>query len=114
MPFPIEYIAQLVDLILNQTISGKIAKTIFSAMFETGKAPAVLVKELGLEQIQDEAVIKAAAEKVLAENQKQLEQYKAGKTQLFGFFVGNTMKALNGKGNPELINKILTSLLSLS
>ena len=111
VPFPIEYIAYLVDLILDKTISGSLAKKVFASMVETGKHPKDIVKDLGLEQIQDESVIRAAIEKVIVENQKQVEQYKAGKVQLFGFFVGTSMKALQGKGNPGLINKILKELL---
>lgn len=110
--FPIEYIAYLVDLIQDKTISGKIAKTVFADMIETNNNPKDIVKRLGLEQIQDESVIKQAIEEVLKNNPKQLEQYKSGKVALFGFFVGQTMKALQGKGNPEMINSILKELLS--
>lgn len=109
--FPVEYIAELVDLIIDKTISGKIAKTVFVEMAETGKSPKNLVKELGLVQIQDESVIKNVIEKVLSDNPKQVEQYKTGKTQLFGFFVGQSMKALQGKANPEMVNNILKELL---
>ena len=109
--FPIEYIAYLVDLIQDKTISGKIAKTVFAEMIETNNNPKDIVKKLGLEQIQDENVIKQAIEEVLKNNPKQLEQYKAGKVALFGFFVGQTMKILQGKGNPEMINNILKELL---
>ena len=80
-------------------------------MVETGKDPNDIVKEFGFEQIQDEGVIRAAVAKVISENPKQVEQYKAGKSQLFGFFVGMSMKALQGKGNPALINKILKEML---
>ena len=110
--FPVVYIAELVDLIIDKTISGKIAKTVFAEMAEIGKSPKNLVKELGLVQIQDESVIKNVIEKVLSDNPKQVEQYKSGKTQLFGFFVGQSMKSLQGKGNPEMINNILKDLLS--
>jgi len=109
--FPVVYIAELVDLIIDKTISGKIAKTVFAEMAETGKSPKNLVKELGLVQIQDESVIKNVIEKVLSDNPKQVEQYKSGKIQLFGFFVGQSMKALQGRGNPEMINNILKDLL---
>ncbi|MBR1943852.1 MAG: Asp-tRNA(Asn)/Glu-tRNA(Gln) amidotransferase subunit GatB [Alphaproteobacteria bacterium] len=109
--FPIEYMAYLVDLIQDKTISGKIAKTVFASMIETNNNPRDIVKKLGLEQIQDDSVIKHAIEEVLKNNPKQLEQYKAGKVALFGFFVGQTMKALQGKGNPEMINNILMEVL---
>ena len=110
--FPLEYIAELVDLIIDKTISGKIAKTIFAEMSETGKSPTNIVKDLGLVQIQDESIIKNVIEKVLLDNSKQVEQYKSGKVQLFGFFVGQSMKALQGKGNPEMVNNILKELLN--
>ena len=109
--FPIEYIAELVDLIVDKTISGKIAKTVFAEMVSSGHKPADIINELGLVQIQDVSVIKKVVEEVLANNPVQVEQYRAGKTQLFGFFVGQAMKALQGKGNPSEINKILHELL---
>jgi aspartyl-tRNA(Asn)/glutamyl-tRNA(Gln) amidotransferase subunit B len=111
LPFPIEYVAELVDLIIDKTISGKIAKTVFAKMTEDGTAPSGIVEDLGLMQIQDESVIKKVAEEVVANNQAQVEQYKAGKVQLFGFFVGQCMKQLHGKGNPEMVNQILQEIL---
>ena len=109
--FPIEYISELVDLIIDKTISGKIAKTVFAKMTETLENPSKIVKDLGLVQIQDDSLIRKAIEEVLANNQNQVDQYKSGKEQLFGFFVGQSMKALQGKGNPEMINEILRELL---
>ncbi|MDR0695677.1 MAG: Asp-tRNA(Asn)/Glu-tRNA(Gln) amidotransferase subunit GatB [Holosporales bacterium] len=109
--FPIEYIAELVDLILDSTISGKIAKTVFAEMTENGAAPRDVVKKLGLTQISDEGPIITAIETVLATNTEQLEKYRAGRTQLFGFFVGMVMKELQGKGKPELVNKLLREKL---
>lgn len=110
--FPVKYLAELVDLIVDKTISGKIAKTVFAEMVKSGHKPADIVGELGLVQIQDEGVIREVIEEVLRNNSAQLAQYKDGKTQLFGFFVGQAMKALQGKGNPELINKLLRELLA--
>jgi aspartyl-tRNA(Asn)/glutamyl-tRNA(Gln) amidotransferase subunit B len=107
MGFPIEYIAELVDLILDKTISWKIAKTVFAEVTTSGKSPATIVDELGLVQIQDESTIEAAIDDVISGNGAQVEQYRAGKVQLFGFFVGQVMKALHGKGNPEMVNEIL-------
>lgn len=109
--FPIEYISELVDLIIDKTISGKIAKTVFAEMTKNGDSPSKIVKDLGLVQIQDESVIKKVVDEVIANNPAQVEQYKSGKTQLFGFFVGQSMKALQGKGSPELINKVLKDVL---
>ncbi|MDR2458478.1 MAG: Asp-tRNA(Asn)/Glu-tRNA(Gln) amidotransferase subunit GatB [Holosporales bacterium] len=107
MGFSIKYIAELVDLILDKTISGKIAKTVFAEVTVSGKSPATIVEELGLVQIQDEGTIEAVVDDVINNNETQVEQYRAGKVQLFGFFVGQVMKALHGKGNPEMINEIL-------
>ncbi|MDR0744509.1 MAG: Asp-tRNA(Asn)/Glu-tRNA(Gln) amidotransferase subunit GatB [Holosporales bacterium] len=112
--FPIEYIAELVDLIIDKTISGKIAKIVFSKMADTCEHPTKIVKDLGLVQIQDESVIKKVVEEIIAKHPDQVAQYKAGKDQLFGFFVGQSMKALQGKGNPEIVNKILMDILNQS
>ncbi len=110
--FPIEHISELVDLIIDKTISGKIAKTVFANMTETMKNPKQIVEDLGLVQIQDDSVIRKVIEEIISQNQSQVEQYKAGKIQLFGFFVGQSMKALQGKGNPEMVNEILKELLA--
>ena len=112
LAFPIEYIAELVDLIVDKTISGKIAKTVFANMNENGKHPKEIVEELDLAQITDPEIITKSAKEIIEQSPKQLEQYKSGKTQLFGYFVGQTMKALQGKGNPEVINSVLTKLLN--
>jgi aspartyl-tRNA(Asn)/glutamyl-tRNA(Gln) amidotransferase subunit B len=109
--FPIRYIAELVDLIIEKTISGKIAKTVFVEMIKNGDPPAKIVQDLSLIQIQDESTIKSIIEQVIKDNPTLAEQYKAGKIQLFGFFVGETMKRLQGKGNPEKINEILRETL---
>ncbi|MDR0630914.1 MAG: Asp-tRNA(Asn)/Glu-tRNA(Gln) amidotransferase subunit GatB [Holosporales bacterium] len=111
MGFPIEYIAELVDLIIDKTISGKIAKTVFAQMTKSEDSPTKIVKDLGLVQIQDETIIKTVIQEILKKHSVQVEQYKAGKTQLFGFFVGQIMKELQNKGNPEMVNNILKELL---
>ena len=107
LPFKEQDLAELVDLITDGTISGKIAKDVFSNMWETGKSPRDLVKELGLEQISDPSVIEQIIEKILAEQTEKVEEYRSGKPQLFGFFVGLVMKALQGKANPSLVNETL-------
>lgn len=112
LPFDLKYLAQLVDLILDKTISGKIAKDVFAKMWETGKQPSEIVESLGLKQIVDPSAIESAIDAVLSRSADQIEQYKAGKTTLFGFFVGQVMKEMKGKGNPGLINDILTKKLS--
>jgi aspartyl-tRNA(Asn)/glutamyl-tRNA(Gln) amidotransferase subunit B len=109
--FPIEYIGELVDLILDKTISGNIAKSVFTRMVETNENPSKIVKDQGLVQIRDDSVIKKVVEEIIEKNPNQVAEYKSGKQQLFGFFVGQCMKAMQGKGNPEMINEILRAML---
>ena len=111
LPFEPQHIANLVDLIIDNTISGKIAKDVFSKMWETGKSPAQLIDELGLRQVSDTGVIEKTVDEVLAANPTQVEQYRAGKEQVFGFLVGQVMKALQGKANPGVANEILKKKL---
>jgi aspartyl-tRNA(Asn)/glutamyl-tRNA(Gln) amidotransferase subunit B len=93
------------------TLSGKLAKEVFEAMVETGRAPGAVVEERGLRQVTDAGAIEAAAKAVLENNAAKVEEYKAGKDKLFGFFVGQVMKAMGGKGNPALVNDMLKKLL---
>ncbi|MEO8716507.1 MAG: Asp-tRNA(Asn)/Glu-tRNA(Gln) amidotransferase GatCAB subunit B, partial [Acetobacteraceae bacterium] len=95
------------DLLADQTINGRIAKDVFEAMVDTGGDAAAIVAEKGLRQVTDTGAIEAAVEAVLAANADKLAEYKAGKDKLFGFFVGQTMKAMAGKGNPGLVNETL-------
>jgi aspartyl-tRNA(Asn)/glutamyl-tRNA(Gln) amidotransferase subunit B len=111
LPFAPQHLANLVDLIIDDTISGKIAKDVFAKMWESGKAPAQLIDELGLKQVSDTSVIEKAVDEVLAANPTQVEQYRAGKEQVFGFLVGQVMKALQGKANPGVANTILKKKL---
>ncbi len=106
-----EALSALVNLITSDIISGKIAKTVFSEMWETGKDPATIVDEKGLRQVVDESEIQQIIESVLQENPDKVEEYKSGKDKLFGFFVGQVMKVMEGKGNPGIINKMLKKLL---
>ncbi|HZF76272.1 MAG TPA: Asp-tRNA(Asn)/Glu-tRNA(Gln) amidotransferase subunit GatB [Acetobacteraceae bacterium] len=101
----------LLDLIRDNTISGKIAKDVFEIMLETGKAPGVIVEERGLKQVTDTGAIEAAVDQVLAANADKVADYKGGKDKLFGFFVGQVMKAMQGKGNPALVNDVLKQRL---
>jgi aspartyl-tRNA(Asn)/glutamyl-tRNA(Gln) amidotransferase subunit B len=103
--------AELITLIQRGVINGKVAKEIFEEISLSGEAPAAVVERKGLTQITDTATIRAAAEKVLAANPTQVEQYRAGKTQLFGFLVGQLMKETRGKAKPELANEILRELI---
>ena len=101
----------LLDLITDKTINGRIAKDVFEEMVETGKAPGAIVEEKGLRQVTDTGAIDAAVTKVLAENQDKVAEYKSGKDKLFGFFVGQVMKAMQGKGNPALVNEAVKKQL---
>jgi len=104
-------LGELLDLIGDKTINGRIAKDVFEAMVETGKAPGAIVEERGLRQVTDTGAIEAAVASVLAANPDKVAEYKSGKDKLFGFFVGQIMKATAGKGNPALINEILKQKL---
>lgn len=107
-----EHLGELVGLIESGTISGKIAKTVFEAMFETGSAPANIVEEQGLVQVSDSGALKAIIDEVIAENPDSVEGYKSGKDRLFGFFVGQVMKKSGGKANPTMVNELLKEVLS--
>lgn len=109
--FPPEYVAELLELIEDSTISATAAKQVFELMFESGKKPRVLVRELGLEQICDENAIVEIIRKVIEDNPKSVEDYKAGKDKAISFLVGQSMKASQGRGNPQLLNKLLKDLL---
>jgi aspartyl-tRNA(Asn)/glutamyl-tRNA(Gln) amidotransferase subunit B len=101
----------LLDLISDKTINGRIAKDVFEEMVETGKAPAAIVEEKGLRQVTDTGAIDDAVTKVLEANQDKVAEYKSGKDKLFGFFVGQVMKAMAGKGNPALVNEAVKKQL---
>jgi len=103
----------LVDLISDGSISGKIAKEVFSAMFETGKDAKVIVEERGLKQVSDESAIIAMIDEVLAANLDKVNEYRSGKEKLFGFFVGQVMKASKGQANPGMVNQLLKQKLDI-
>lgn len=105
-------LGQLIDLISDSTISGKIAKDVFAEMYKSGKDPAVIVEEKGLKQVTDTGAIEKIVDEVLAENPDSVAGYKAGKDKLFGFFVGQVMKKSQGKANPGVVNELLKSKLS--
>ena len=110
-PISPEGAAELLGLIGNGTISGSIAKGVLEKMLETGDGAAEIVEREGLKQTSDTGAIDAAVADVLAKNADKVEQYKAGKEALFGFFVGQTMKAMAGKGNPQLVNEAVKKAL---
>ena len=101
----------LIDLISDGSISGKIAKEVFSEMFETGKDAKLIVDEKGLKQVSDESAIVAMIDDVLATNPDKVNEYRGGKEKLFGFFVGQVMKASKGQANPGMVNKLLKQKL---
>lgn len=105
-------LVSLIALCEKGTISQSAGKKVLAAVFETGKEPEALVKEMGLAQDSDESSIRAVVEQVLAENEKSVADYKAGKTAAMGFLVGQCMKASRGKANPQIVNKLLKELLS--
>ncbi len=106
-----QQLAELIKLIDQGTISGKIAKVVFEEMFESGKDSAVIVKEKGLVQISDEGAIASVVDEIIAVNPKSVEDFKAGKDKAIGFLVGQVMKATKGKANPDLVNKLLREKL---
>ena len=103
--------AELLALVADGTISGTIAKQVFEKMLETGDGAGTIVEREGLKQESDTGAIEAVVAKVLADNADKVEQYRAGKEALFGFFVGQTMKAMQGKGNPQVVNELLKKQL---
>lgn len=104
-------LAELIGLIEDGKISGKIAKEIFTEMYSTGKTAEKIVKEKGLEQISDSSEIDAVVDRVIADNPKQVEQYRGGKAQVFGYFVGQVMKETKGQANPKIVNELLKKKL---
>ena len=110
-PISPEEAAELLRLVADGTISGTIAKQVFEIMLETGEAPSKIVEERGLRQTSDTGAIDGEIDKILAANADKVAEYKAGKQQLFGFFVGQTMKAMQGKANPGVVNERLRAKL---
>ena len=106
-----EHLADLTKFIESGEISSKIAKTIFEEMLASAKAPEVIIEEKGLKQISDEGELGRIASESLAANPEQVEQYRAGKTKVIGFFVGQMMKQTRGRGNPAVINRLLKEKL---
>ena len=102
----------LVDLISDNTISGKIAKDVFAEMYKSGKDPVQIVEEKGLKQVTDTGAIEKIVDEVIAENPDNVAAYRSGKDKLFGFFVGQVMKKSQGKANPNIINELLKKKLS--
>ncbi|MDP4757716.1 MAG: Asp-tRNA(Asn)/Glu-tRNA(Gln) amidotransferase subunit GatB [Sphingorhabdus sp.] len=103
--------AELLGLVSDGTISGSISKQVFEIMLETGQAASAIVEEKGLKQTSDTGAIEAEIVKIMAANENKVAEYRSGKDKLFGFFVGQTMKAMQGKANPQIINDLLKKAL---
>ena len=110
-PVTPSHLAELLRLIDEGTISGKIAKTVFDDMYRTGKQPGAIVAERGLVQMSDSDALREVIEQVLAQHPEQVAGYRGGKDKLLGFFVGQTMKATQGKANPAMVNTLLREML---
>ena len=106
-PVSAAHLGALLDLMGDNTINGKIAKDVFEAMVETGEDPASIVDAKGLRQVTDTGAIDDVVDKIIAANQDKVAEFKSGKDKLFGFFVGQVMKAMQGKANPALVNETL-------
>lgn len=104
-------LGKLIDLIGKGTLSGRMAKEVFDAMLESGQDPEAIVAERGLEQISDSGAIEGIVDGLIADNPTQVEQYRAGNQKVIGWFVGQIMKATQGKANPQMVNKLLREKL---
>jgi aspartyl-tRNA(Asn)/glutamyl-tRNA(Gln) amidotransferase subunit B len=109
---PAARLAGLLVRIADQTISGKIAKEVFEAMWSSGASADAVIADKGLRQITDSVAIERVIEEVFAKNPAQLAEYRSGKDKLFGFFVGQVMKATGGKANPAQLNELLRKKLA--
>lgn len=110
-PVSASQLGGLIDLIADNTISGKIAKDVFSIMYETGKDAGAIVEEKGLKQVTDTGAIETVIDAIIAANPDNVAAYRGGKDKLFGFFVGQVMKEMQGKANPAAVNELLKKKL---
>ena len=111
LKFSVRGIAQLVEMIDDETISNKIAKQVFEEMAKTGEEPKSIVEAKGLRQISDPEILKPLIDDVIAKNPENVAKYKAGNTNLFGFFVGLVLKNSGGKANPSVVNALVSETL---
>ncbi len=111
-PIRPESLAEMIRLIQDGTISGKMAKEVSEAMYRTGRSPREIIAEKGLVQITDEDALRKTIAEIIGGNPAQVEQYRSGREKVFGFFVGQVMKATQGKANPRLINDLLKKMLA--
>lgn len=110
-PITTKQLGTLVQRIADNTLSGKLAKTVFDQMWQSKEDPDAIIEKQGLKQVTDSGAIEKLIDTVIASNEKQVAEYRAGKQQIFGFFVGQVMKASQGKANPDQVNKILLDKL---
>ncbi len=111
-PIAASELADLLKLMDDGTVSGKIAKTVFEEMASTGKSAQTIIDEKGLTQVSDTSAIEAAVDDVLAKHPEEIKRYQEGNKKLIGFFVGQVMRATQGKANPKIVNEILAAKLS--
>ena len=111
MKFTPAQFAALLEAIGSGEISQNAGKEVFGQMFATGAEPKDVIVSKGLAQVSDTGALEKVIDEILAANQKSVESYRAGKVHLLGFFVGQVMKAMKGKGNPKLINELLEKKL---
>jgi aspartyl-tRNA(Asn)/glutamyl-tRNA(Gln) amidotransferase subunit B len=110
-PISSSALAELIKMIDSKEISGKMAKDVFLEMWKTGESAKNIVKSKGMAQISDQSAIEKIVDEVMAQNAQAVADYRGGKQKLFGFFVGQVMKASKGQANPELVNQILQGKL---
>jgi aspartyl-tRNA(Asn)/glutamyl-tRNA(Gln) amidotransferase subunit B len=111
-PVSAQHLGELIDLISDGTLSGRLAKDVFAAMIETGKGAKAIVAEQGLKQVTDTGEIERAIDAVLAKEAANIAKYRAGNEKLLGYFVGAVMKATQGKANPAMLNELLKKKLA--
>ena len=112
-PVSPERLVSLLKLVDKGAVSLKVAREIFPELYASGKSPEQIVKEKGLTQVSDEGALEKIIDDVMAKNPQQLAQYRGGKEAVFGFFVGQVMKASGGKANPGKVNELLKKKLSV-
>ena len=110
-PIPAARLGELIDLVADGTLSGRMGREVFEAMWETGKPAAAIVEERGLKQISDTGALEGLVDELLTREADKAAEYRAGRTKLLGFFVGQVMKATGGKANPKVVNELLRSRL---
>jgi aspartyl-tRNA(Asn)/glutamyl-tRNA(Gln) amidotransferase subunit B len=111
-PVSAEQLGALIDLIADGTISGRLAKDLFAEMFASGADPAAIVEAKGLRQVTDSSAIEAAIDAVLTAQADKVAEYRAGRDKLYGFFVGQIMRATQGKADPTLVNRLIKRKLA--